>query len=329
MVNIRVPSSDFDTVFRKSTIGTPSEAYFNYNSNVLQVDQFKRKIENKTQYIKNSCKNTISRFKDDMEKFKQSRNKSFEVQHLHFRKMKKQKHFKINNKSSDKLLREKLNINSISHGLLDNTFNPKRCHYVNIIKDEFDVKRGLIKQKSLNFNNKKSREYNIKRSDLSMNLHKQSKIEGKSRLNFIKQQIKVNFENKYSVFQALDKNVKKTEPKLKNLIKNRKTLQNQVVKSKISEKFVKETINHYSKLYLNNPVKRQEPSEKENKRNKTPRAFIQKTSNLFLKPRYKPQSVIKINNKPVNRITFIKLLNNNFRSSHKTKKQYRSNILKC
>ena len=133
MVNIKVPSSEFDTIFRKSTMITPSEAYFNFGTNELQVDQFKRKIESKTQYIKNSCMNTINRFKDDMEKFKQSRNKSFEIQHLNFRKMKKQNHFKIN-KSSDKLLKEKLNINSISHGLLDNTFNPKRCHYVSKLR---------------------------------------------------------------------------------------------------------------------------------------------------------------------------------------------------
>lgn len=126
MVNITVPSSDFDKAFRKSVIGS----HRNLGSEDIQMSHFKQQIENKTAYIKNSCKNTVIAFKEDIEKFKQSRNKSFEIQHLKFRKMKKEKHRKCIDKSSDKLVKERLNINSISHGLLNNTFNPKRNHYI-------------------------------------------------------------------------------------------------------------------------------------------------------------------------------------------------------
>lgn len=157
---------------------------------------------------------------------------------------------------------------------------------------------------------------------------KNYKQEGRSKLNYIKQQMKVDFENKYSLFKELDKDVKKSEPKLKSLIKFRKTFHSHVVKNRISEKVVKETINHYSRLYFGEPMKPGVKQNKGNKKLKQSKICPVKKGSLFLKSNYGMKSSSKEYKLKENKTTFIKLLNNNFRSKKKRTQKENNTLLR-
>ena len=142
LINVRVPPSSFD-----GSIRSRLSAYIRKNAKQsLDAEQFKAKLESKVDTIKSTYKSMVDDFKEDLERFKKKKDKSFELQHVKFQAMKKDR-FKSQSKSRfARLSKEQLNINSMSQGLVDSTFNPKKQHFISKLSRDHSGRGRRVQQ---------------------------------------------------------------------------------------------------------------------------------------------------------------------------------------
>lgn len=129
----KIVPSHYD-ILMKQRLDKPSFNRKRKRSTMNHYSQFQRNLASKAATIQDSYKNTINDFKENFEKYRRTKNKSFEVQHFRFRKMKLQRYKSYDDKTIKKIFKDKIDINSISQGLLLNTKNPKNKHYMSKIK---------------------------------------------------------------------------------------------------------------------------------------------------------------------------------------------------
>lgn len=126
LANVRVASSAFDNAIKMRL-----SAYIQKSTRVTaDAEQFKNSLESKVDTIKNAYRDMVDEFKVDIEKYKKNKDKSFELQHIRFRMMKNDRFRSQDLKTTAKVVKDRLNVNSMSQGLLNNTFNPKKQHYI-------------------------------------------------------------------------------------------------------------------------------------------------------------------------------------------------------
>ena len=146
----------------------------------------------------------------------------------------------------------------------------------------------------------------------------------KHKLTRIKKQIETDFRSKYKVLQNIDKEVRGSESKLRNLIKPKLAKRRPaVLRNSLSEQLVQDTINKYSKIYLDNFNRDLKKTDNEIKsfinraREPFKRIKINKKSQANLSPKRNSKVVLKINNYQVRKSNFISMINTQKRSQRK------------
>lgn len=125
LINIKVANSAFDKAILMRLSGQSRKG-----GKFIEEETFKINLESKVDRIKDAYRNMVDEFKEDMEKYKKSKDKSFELQHIKFRLMKQDKFRSQDKKGFYRMTKDKLNVNSMSQGLVNNTFNPKKQHFI-------------------------------------------------------------------------------------------------------------------------------------------------------------------------------------------------------
>lgn len=133
-IDSKINSSPFDTVVRAKI----SEYLNSEKRKNAKVSTFTSAIENRIDNLKEVYKNTVSEFREDFERYKKTKNKSFELQHVKFRRMKGNRYLSQDFRTVVKPSKEKLDINTISQSLAANTYNPKRKHFISRLIRDFE-----------------------------------------------------------------------------------------------------------------------------------------------------------------------------------------------
>lgn len=77
-----------------------------------------------------------------------------------------------------------------------------------------------------------------------------SRFETKSKLDELKKQMEMDFDSKYITFKSIDQGVRNSEIKYKNLMHVQpQTILKSTFRVNISDQFVQQTLDHYTKIY--------------------------------------------------------------------------------
>lgn len=126
LFQFKIGSTAFDKVVRTQESNQMRKSVNKFT----EAENFKDNIQTKICSIPNGFKSTLYNFKDDLETYNKNKDKSFEYQHVKFRMMKRNKFISQDSKNGHQMAKYKLNINSMSKGMMSTTFNPKKKHYI-------------------------------------------------------------------------------------------------------------------------------------------------------------------------------------------------------